>query len=133
MVGDANGAPTDLQQGRVPSEPELDSALSKEQWPVFAEVQPPKLNLRRAWSFLEAQSHPPCVVVDPKVMRGTPCLAGSRLPARTLLGMIDRGDAWERIVEGWPWLTPGHVKAARAWFADSGNGRGPNGDEAEKS
>jgi uncharacterized protein (DUF433 family) len=42
-------------------------------------------------------------------------LAGSRLPARTLLAMVDRGDSWERIVDGWPWLTLAHVDAAREW------------------
>ena len=64
-------------------------------------------------------SHPPRVVVDPEIMWGTPCLAGSRLPARTLLDMVDGGDARERVLASWPWLTPAHVDAARAWFADS--------------
>lgn len=64
-------------------------------------------------------SHPPLVIADPQVMGGTPCLAGSRLPAQTLLDMVDGGDTWECIVEGWPWLTPTHVEAARKWLADS--------------
>ena len=57
--------------------------------------------------------HPPRVVVDPEIMWGAPCLAGSRLPAKTLLDMVDGGDSWELIVDGWPWLTPAHVEAAR--------------------
>lgn len=66
---------------------------------------------------LQHGMHPPVVVVDPDIMGGTPCLAGSRLPAQTLIDMVDAGDAWERIVSGWPWLTPAHVEAARAWLA----------------
>lgn len=62
--------------------------------------------------------HPPLVLVDPDIMRGTPCLAGSRLLARTLLDMVHSGDPWEVIVDGWPWLTPAHVEAARRWFGD---------------
>jgi uncharacterized protein (DUF433 family) len=64
------------------------------------------------------KSHPPLVLVDPDIMWGVPCLVGSRLPARTLLDMVDSGDPWEVIVAGWPWLTPAHVVAARRWFAD---------------
>lgn len=72
--------------------------------------------------LLPESQHPPRVVVDVDIMGGIPCLAGSRLPAKTLLGMVDSGDPWEVIVDGWPWLTPAHVEAARRWFADSGDG-----------
>lgn len=63
--------------------------------------------------------YPPLVTVDPDIMGGTPCLAGSRLPARTLLDMVDSGEPWERILASWPWLTLEHVEAARRWLADS--------------
>jgi uncharacterized protein (DUF433 family) len=36
--------------------------------------------------------HPPFAIVNPEVMQGTPCLAGSRLPAATLIAMVDSGD-----------------------------------------
>lgn len=71
----------------------------------------------------EEGSRAPRVVVDPQVMGGTPCLAGSRLPVQTLLDMVDAGDAWEQIVGGWPWLTPQHVKVAREWLANGADGR----------
>ena len=77
------------------------------------------------------RSHPPRVVVDPEVMWGIPCLAGSRLPARTLLGMVDGGDAWERIVDSWPWLTPAHVAAARCWLAAGEDGERPREPSAD--
>jgi len=61
--------------------------------------------------------HPPKVVADPEVLGGIPCLAGSRLPATTLLAMVQAGTPWESITASWPWLTPAHVEAARAWAA----------------
>lgn len=64
--------------------------------------QPPKPNLKRLLATLEARSHPPRVVIDPEIMRSVPCLAGSRLPAQTMLDMANGRDPWERIVEGWP-------------------------------
>lgn len=79
----------------------------------------------KAWP--EEGSRSPRVVVDPQVMGGRPCLAGSRLPAQTLIDMVDAGDAWEQIVGGWPWLTPQHVKVARAWLVD---GTDDNSDDA---
>lgn len=68
-------------------------------------------------------SHPPLVLVDPDIMWGAPCLAGSRLPAATLIAMVDAGSTWAELVDGWPWLTPAHVEAARLWFASSKDGQ----------
>jgi uncharacterized protein (DUF433 family) len=106
---------TDVQEGLVHAE--LDSVLSSRQSHGFAEISPPEFDWKRMREIIEAQAHPPRVVSDPDVMLGIPCLSGSRLPARTLLAMVDAGHAWERIVESWPWLTPQHVEAARAWLA----------------
>lgn len=61
----------------------------------------------------------PAIEVDADVMGGTPVFAGSRLPVVTLLGCIDSGDSWERIVESWPFLTPAHVEAARVYAASN--------------
>lgn len=68
---------------------------------------------------MQDPQHPPVVVVDPDVLAGMPCLAGSRLPAQTLIAMVDAGDTWDRIVASWPWLTPAHVDAAKQSLADS--------------
>jgi len=67
---------------------------------------------------LMQEGHPPVVVVDPDILGGTPCLAGSRLPAKTLVACADKND-WGRVLESWPWLTPAHVDAARVWLASS--------------
>ena len=42
-----------------------------------------------AQESVEALRHPPRVVVDPEVIRGAACLAGSRLPPATLVAMVD--------------------------------------------
>jgi len=62
-----------------------------------------------------SETHPALVVVDPEVLGGKACLAGSRLPAETLLACVDAGNSWDSIVASWPWLTPGHVEAAQDW------------------
>lgn len=54
---------------------------------------------------------------DADVMRGAAVFVGSRLPVATLLACVDAGNAWERIVANWPWLTLEHLDAARAWAA----------------
>lgn len=56
-------------------------------------------------------------------MGGTPVFVGTRLPVVTLLGAVDAGTPWERIVSSWPYVTPEHVAVGRAWLAqhpDSG-------------
>lgn len=63
-------------------------------------------------------------------MGGTPVFAGSRLPIATLLASVDAGDAWDRIVASWPWLTPAHVEAARAYAASNDIGIKPWGFNA---
>jgi uncharacterized protein (DUF433 family) len=57
------------------------------------------------------------IVRDPQVMGGVPCFAGTRVPVETVLGCLDAGDAFEETRNAYPFLTPRHVEAARA-FAD---------------
>lgn len=61
---------------------------------------------------------------DPRVMGGVAVFVGSRLPVTTLLACIDAGNAWERIVASWPWLTSAHLDAARAWANSGTSGTG---------
>ena len=65
----------------------------------------------------------PRIHSDPSILSGTPVFFGSRLPVTTLLACVDAGDTWERLTASWPWLTPAHVDAARAWAATQ-NARG---------
>ena len=42
------------------------------------------------------------VKVDPEIMSGTPCFAGTRVPARTLIDYIEGGETLDRFLEGFP-------------------------------
>lgn len=64
---------------------------------------------------MESGRHAPEVRADLEVMGGTPVFAGSRLPIATVLACVDGGEPWSRLIANWPWLTPEHVAAARAW------------------
>ena len=44
----------------------------------------------------------PVVVVDPEIMSGTPCFAGTRVPVRTLLDYIEGGDTLDEFLEQFP-------------------------------
>ena len=42
------------------------------------------------------------VVVDPEIMRGEPCFAGTRVPVRALLDYIEGGDTLDEFLEQYP-------------------------------
>ena len=42
------------------------------------------------------------VQVDPEIMSGTPCFAGTRVPARTLIDYLEGGDSLEDFLEDFP-------------------------------
>ncbi len=44
----------------------------------------------------------PVVVVDPEIMGGTPCFAGTRVPVRTLLDYLEGGDPLNEFLEDFP-------------------------------
>ncbi len=44
----------------------------------------------------------PVVVVDPEIMGGTPCFAGTRVPVRTLLDYLEGGDPLAEFLEDFP-------------------------------
>jgi uncharacterized protein (DUF433 family) len=45
------------------------------------------------------------VVVDPEVMSGTPCFAGTRVPARALLDYLKGGETLDDFLEQFPTVT----------------------------
>jgi len=45
------------------------------------------------------------VVVDPEVMSGTPCFAGTRVPARALLDYLEGGETLDDFLEQFPTVT----------------------------
>lgn len=42
------------------------------------------------------------VTVDPEIMSGTPCFAGTRVPARTLLEYLEGGETLDEFLEQFP-------------------------------
>jgi uncharacterized protein (DUF433 family) len=42
------------------------------------------------------------VVVDPEIMSGEPCFAGTRVPVRALLDYIEGGDTLDEFLEQYP-------------------------------
>jgi uncharacterized protein (DUF433 family) len=42
------------------------------------------------------------VTVDPEIMSGTPCFAGTRVPARTLIDYLEAGDSLDDFLEDFP-------------------------------
>ena len=42
------------------------------------------------------------VAIDREIMSGTPCFAGTRVPARTLFDYLEGGDTLENFLEDFP-------------------------------
>ena len=42
------------------------------------------------------------VKVDPEIMSGTPCFAGTRVPVRTLIDYFEGGETLESFLEDFP-------------------------------
>jgi uncharacterized protein (DUF433 family) len=42
------------------------------------------------------------VVVDPELMSGTPCFAGTRVPVQTLLDYVEGGDTLDEFLDDFP-------------------------------
>ena len=45
------------------------------------------------------------VVIDPEIMSGTPCFAGTRVPAQALLDYLEAGDSLDEFLEDFPTVT----------------------------
>ena len=54
------------------------------------------------------------VLLEPQVQFGAPCVKGTRIPTRTIAGMIEAGDTVEWVAGAFQ-LTQSEVQAARDW------------------
>ena len=54
------------------------------------------------------------IVLEPEIQFGTPCLKGTRIPARTVAGMVEAGDSVDWIAKMYD-LSHDEVKAACDW------------------
>ena len=44
------------------------------------------------------------IVSDPKIMRGMPCVKGTRVTVSSILGMLAKGHSREKVLEAFPEL-----------------------------
>ncbi|HEX9945391.1 MAG TPA: DUF433 domain-containing protein [Thermoanaerobaculia bacterium] len=58
------------------------------------------------------------VIADPEVHHGEPCITGTRIPVRIIVGSLADGLTAEQIVAEYPQLTPEDVSAALAFAAE---------------
>jgi uncharacterized protein (DUF433 family) len=54
----------------------------------------------------------PLVRIDPEIMSGTPCFAGTRVPFRTLIDHLLAGDSLDVFLEDFPSVTRERAVAA---------------------
>ena len=55
--------------------------------------------------YLTAMKVKSVVMVNPEIMSGTPCFAGTRFPARTLIDHLEAGDSLDVFLEDFPTVT----------------------------
>jgi uncharacterized protein (DUF433 family) len=58
------------------------------------------------------------IVVDPEIHHGEPCIQGTRIPARMLVGSLADGLTVEQILAEYPQLQSEDIFAALAYAAE---------------
>ena len=58
------------------------------------------------------------IVSDPEIHHGEPCIRGTRIPVRIIVGSLADGDPATRLIEQYPQLTLEDVAAALAYAAE---------------
>jgi uncharacterized protein (DUF433 family) len=58
--------------------------------------------IRRKLGLIVAMKTKAVVVIDPEIMSGTPCFAGTRVPVRNLLDYLEAGDPLDEFLEQFP-------------------------------
>jgi uncharacterized protein (DUF433 family) len=52
------------------------------------------------------------IELDPKVCNGKPVIKGTRIPVSVILEQLAEGEAWDKILSGYPELTREDIHAA---------------------
>ena len=65
------------------------------------------------------------VVIDPEIMSGEPCFAGTRVPVRTLLDHIETGDSIDVFLSDFPTVSRKQAIAFLEASADAMLGKIP--------
>jgi len=59
------------------------------------------------------------IVVAPNLHHGDPCIRGTRVPVTIILGSLADGMTTAEIIQAYPQLTIGDVRAALAYAAEA--------------
>lgn len=59
------------------------------------------------------------ISVDHRIMGGVPCIAGTRIPVATVLGLLGQGSTISEVLAEYPTLTRAGVLAAPQFAADA--------------
>lgn len=59
------------------------------------------------------------ISVDPDVMGGLPCFAGTRVPVDNVLGSIEQSIDMVLLLAAYPFLTEEHIQAAQIYAASN--------------
>ena len=57
------------------------------------------------------------IVSDPSKMRGVPCIAGTRVPISSFLGMLAKGHSHDEVLGAYPELSAEDLNEALAYAA----------------
>lgn len=60
----------------------------------------------------------PRIAIDPNIMGGKACIAGTRVPVHIILGHLGSGATAGELLAGYPFLTEADIRAAMAYAAD---------------
>lgn len=52
------------------------------------------------------------ILIDHRIMGGVPCIAGTRIPVATIVGLIAQGETSSTIIAEFPQLEPRDITAA---------------------
>jgi uncharacterized protein (DUF433 family) len=81
--------------------------------------------IRRRLGLIVAMKAKAIVVVDPEIMSGTPCFAGTRVPVRNLLDYLEAGDPLDEFLEQFPTVSRAQAVAFLEQSAEAMFGKIP--------
>ena len=76
----------------------------------------------------DIETHSDLIRVDPEIMGGTPCIAGTRITVYAIAARFNGGETIEELLADWPYITKAQIEAsvdyaARIPFVEDLDGR----------
>ena len=60
----------------------------------------------------------PRIAIDPEIMGGKACIAGTRVPVHVILGHLGSGATVQELLTGYPFLIEADIHAAMSYAAN---------------